>query len=334
MWDVSEITTAREWRCALALAPKHDFYHTWDFHAISQNNGEGTPVLFKIYKHGAGLLVPLLDRDIPGTNHKDLTSVYGYPSPIVYGKISGSEITEMWDFLCCYLATIGYVSLFCRLHPVLSPEKIVQLHGCYCGPIVIIDLTLTEQAQVQQYRNAHKRNIKKLKKLGAECYSSKDKESLEFFMQNYESTMRSLRASAEYFFPEVYYQRLLMSNDFDARIYCCKYNGDIICSGIFIFCGDIVQYHLGGTNPKYYQLAPTKLMFEKVRIDACDECKKYFILGGGLGAAEDNLFRFKSGFSKTTKKFHVMKLILNKSVYNDILSFAGNDTSFFPKYRA
>ncbi len=332
-WQIDEISNKKEWRNALSFVEGFDFYHTWDFHAISQKNGEGTPVLFKISKQNSGLLIPLLERKIPDTNYKDLTSVYGYPSPLVYGDVSNDEIVSMWNDFTRHLIESDYVSIFTRLHPLVTPEPIVDLCGSFSGKVVVIDLSLSQDEQTRGYRKGHKYDIKNLKKSDIDCYHSNDEESLRFFILNYEATMRSLNASSMYFFPELYYRGLLESSNFETRIYLCKYKDTIICSGLFIFCGEIVQYHLSGSNPEFYKLAGTKMMIDKVRADACHEGKKYFVLGGGLGAGEDNLFKFKAGFSKRTENFNVIKLVLNQERYDELSSACNQNTDYFPKYR-
>jgi len=61
-----------------------DFVHTYDFHRLSQLNGEGEPVLFVAKsRHGTVQACwPLLRRNIPNTGLFDLTSVYGYAGPV------------------------------------------------------------------------------------------------------------------------------------------------------------------------------------------------------------------------------------------------------------
>ncbi len=333
-WHFEKISNKQDWRNALSLTERFDFYHTWDFHEISQKNGEGNPVLFKISGQNSCLLVPLLERKIPNTLYKDLTSVYGYPSPLVYGDASKDEIVSMWNCFTRHLIDSGYISLFTRLHPLVTPEDIVDLCGIFSGKVVVIYLSLSQGEQIRGYRKGHKYDINTLKKKEVDCYYSNDEESLHFFILNYEATMRSLNASSMYFFPEFYYRDLLKTSHFETRIYSCKYKDTVICSGLFIFCGEIVQYHLSGSNPEFYKLAGTKMMIDKVRTDACHEGKKCLVLGGGLGAGEDNLFKFKSGFSKQTEDFNVIKLILNQEVYDELSSTCSQHTDYFPKYRA
>ncbi|PPL14804.1 hypothetical protein UN63_14615 [Oceanisphaera arctica] len=183
------------------------------------------------------------------------------------------------------------------------------------------------------YRSNHKRDINKLNKLGVVCCFDNDESKLDEFIDNYDSTMNSLNASDFYFFSKDYYLKLIYSTDFETRLYSCLYNGEVICSGFFVFFEDVVQYHLGGTRSEFYHLSPTKMMFDKVRKDAIELGCKYFCLGGGLGGRNGSLFNFKLGFSKHTEEFRIIKLILDEREYRDLSSHVMNDDLFFPQYR-
>ena len=333
MCMIEEISEKKSWDLFLSLCKGHDFYHTWDFHALSQENGEGTPILFRVSGQGGGLIVPLLSREIHGTSYKDLTSVYGYPSPLIYGEVESAEIMGLWEKLICFLREKGYVSLFSRLHPLLTPEPLQENIGNFCGKIVFINLRLSEKQQLSNYRKRCLTGIRSLERRNVLCCYDKVESCLQDFIKNYEATMRIVKAEDKYFFSKKYYFNLLEAKNFDARIYFCKYEKHVVCSGLFVFCNDFVQYHLGGTNPEFYKLSPTKLMFEKVRRDAVAEGKKYFILGGGLGSLEDSLFKFKAGFSKLTADFHVTKLILHQEIYEELSSGIPGISDFFPAYR-
>ena len=111
---IDELSSKNEWDEALLQASGHDFYHTWDFHQISRQNGEGDPLLLDVRAQHGGVLFPLLSRAIAGSSLHDLSSVYGYPSPLTYGLIIRDEVPGLWDALLSHLFQRGYVSLFSR----------------------------------------------------------------------------------------------------------------------------------------------------------------------------------------------------------------------------
>lgn len=332
--DIIEISGQESWKHALARVPRHDCYHSWDFHQISRQNGEGNPVMFEVRLSNGGILFPLLSRTIEGSSFKDLTSVYGYPSPLFYGEIEEVEIPSFWDALISHLYQQGYVSLFSRSHPILTSRLLGEEHLQPSGRVVIIRLDRPEQEQYDAYRPDHKASLRKLHKLGARCVQDNGEGSLKGLIDNYEATMRSLEAASYYFFPAAYYRALLDAGDFEVRIYSCTLDDAIMCSGIFVFSGEFVQFHLSGTAAEFRNLAPTKLMLDTVRRDAARLGYKYFCLGGGHGAREDSLFNFKSGFSRFTRDFHLIRKIINHEEYQKLSEHSPVDTSFFPRYRA
>lgn len=332
--DILDICGKTDWARALSQTSQHDCYHTWDYHQIAQRNGEGEPILFEARLRHGGLLFPLLARPIAGSAYRDLTSVYGYPSPLVYGDLEADDMARLWDHLLSHLAQRGYVSLFSRCHPTLTPEVLGEELLQRSGPVVIIRLDRPEEQQVGEYRSNHRRDIRKLERLGVGCQAGRSAEELAHFIANYEATMHSLEAAPYYFFAQRYYRELLEAPAFDTRIYSCHLDGQVICSGLFIFCGEFVQYHLGGTAPGFASLAPTKLMFDAVRRDAAHEGYRHFCLGGGLGCREDSLFRFKAGFSHYTRGFYLIRKIVNQEEYRRLSAKAPDDTHYFPRYRA
>lgn len=331
---ISEITSKNDWDEALLKAGRHDFYHTWDFHQVSRLNGEGEPVLFEVRMTGGGILFPLLARRITGSTLRDLTSVYGYPSPLAYGEIDRAEVTQFWGAFLDHLQQRGYVSLFSRSHPFLTPDVLGEDSYDRCGRVVVIGLDRPEEEQIGEYRTNHRRDLRKLQKLGVTCQAGRSSQDLADFMRNYETTMRSLHSASYYFFSKIYYQGLLAARSFDTRIYSCTLDGQVICSGMFVFCREFVQYHLGGTAPGFACLAPTKLMFDTVRGDACRQGYRYFCLGGGHGSQEDSLFQFKAGFSSLTRDFFLIRKVINEEEYQRLSEQVPGASNYFPKYRA
>ena len=99
---------------------------------------------------------------------------------------------------------------------------------------------------------------------------------------------------------------------------------------------NIIQYHISGTRNDYLNASPIRLLIDEMRLKGTKEGFRYFNLGGGLGNQEDELFRFKSSFSKDFKPFKVWKHIANESVYEKLVqknNVKNIDSNFFPLYR-
>lgn len=143
--------------------------------------------------------------------------------------------------------------------------------------------------------------------------------------------MKTLGADDYYLFSDQYYSGLLSATDFNAEIWVAELAGEPIAAGFLIFCGDFVEYHLSGTNPDHYKLAPTKILMDEARRLTTIENKKYLVLGGGYQNKSDNLLNFKKGFSDAIAHFYVAKIILNEERYDQLCG--GREGSFFPVYR-
>ena len=89
-----EIIRDRErWNGLVARTDFLDFYFTFEYHEISRSEGEEPWLL--VYRSGdSGILLPLLIREIEGTDYLDATSVYGYVGPLAFGHISRREIED------------------------------------------------------------------------------------------------------------------------------------------------------------------------------------------------------------------------------------------------
>ena len=118
----------------------------------------------------------------------------------------------------------------------------------------------------------------------------------------------------------------------------------VACGGIFTYYADVIQYHLGGTAASELRIAPSKLMFDTVIADAAtaetpdhhhvtDQPFRWLHLGGGVGAKDDNLARFKKGFSNREHWFRTLEMIHDPSTYKN-LSGSREDAGFFPLYRS
>ncbi|MEQ3528542.1 GNAT family N-acetyltransferase [Pseudoalteromonas sp. XMcav11-Q] len=327
-----KIVNKEEWDEVISWFDNHDMYHTYDYHKAHETIDGGEAVLYVFKSDGYSFALPLLKRDVFGTGFFDLTSVYGYPSPLE--KINNevccaSIVKKFWRYL---LEEENCISLFSRMNTFFEKKGGFFEFGEKVGETVNISLLESETVQLSKYRKNHRRDIKKLKKLGFTCDFYNLNDGFSGFFRVYNETMSSLNASSYYFFDEAYYDALFKNDCSEVKLVLCKQDGVLACAGIFSFTGNIVQYHLGGTSQEFYKYAPTKLMFDFVRAFSFEHGFEHFHLGGGLGGNSDNLLNFKIGFSDRTLPFKVMRIVLNEEVYAS-LSEGKDNTDFFPLYR-
>ena len=213
------------------------------------------------------------------------------------------------------LEGLRIVSVFSRLDPHNSPLDLLDgLGRCKQeGYTVSLDLTLPPDAQRAQYRNNHKRDIDKLRRLGVTCFRDQDHAYLDEFIAIYHETMYRVNASDYYFFDRTYFANLVASPY--AHLFVCCRNGKVICGGLFTLYDGIIEYHLGATADQAQGPAPLKLLIDEVRLWGVQQGARTFHLGGGVGARDDSLFHFKAGFSQQRHSFFTWRWVVLPDVY-------------------
>jgi hypothetical protein len=308
-------------------------------------------VLFVCESQGVTIAMPMLVRSLEsfGEGHRDVTSVYGYPGPVASVEHPDEAIVRRFGLnLREYLESQRVVSAFSRLHPLLHPQqgRLLSHFGqiLNIGPTVAIDLTLPNEAQWNQYRSNHKRDIQKAREEGIVCVCDVQWTYLRDFIEIYYQNMRRVDANDDYFFDRSYFARLSQELGDRLRLFVALREDVAIAGGLFTVCDWVIQYHLGGTRTEYLHLAPMKLIIEEARRWAIGTDAMALHLGGGVGAKKDGLLHFKLGFSDKVHRFAVWRAIVDQEVYqtltqkkqawNEQHGLRVVDAGYFPAYRA
>lgn len=331
---IKEVTTKNEWNAVLSKIDNYDFYHTYDYHAISIKENEKAILL--VFEKDEGIIaLPLVLRPIENTPYFDFTSVYGYCGPV--SNITSKDFDyDYYRFkLNTYFEENNIVSVFSRLHPYIEQESILNNIGTIVnlGKVVNIDVTIPVEESRRAYGKSNKNQINKLRRQCTVKKATTEEEILEFVDIYYEN-MRRLNAEDHYFFNEDYFLNFMKIEDFKTDILLVKDNETekFIAGSMFVKTKNIVQFHLSGTRTEFLRMKPSKLFLDEMRLEATEEGFTYFNLGGGVGSKEDSLFDFKASFSKDFKSFKIWRYIVNQQVYIE-LSEGHEDEDFFPKYR-
>jgi len=344
MFKVIDINNKVEWDGSLEGISNYDFYHTWDYNNTSFNNGEGIPILC-VYKNDKGKIVfPILKRPITieGINDKyDFTSVYGYAGPLSSSNINEELINSFTKEFKKYCTDNNIISGFSRLHPLIEQENILNAIGNIDSnnKTVVIDLKLTLQEQRKNYRKSNKSEINQLRRRANIIWSDKSYEDIKAFIDIYNANMKRVDAKDYYYFDESYYNNFLNASGYDAQLLFVEIDGVKVAGAIFVFCDNIIQYHLAGTHEDFLRLAPIKLLLDEIRLLGTEKGYTYLHLGGGTSRSEeDPLFKFKRGFSKTFLDFKIFKSIFDQKVYDSLTDIVrakttNFDENFFPLYR-
>jgi hypothetical protein len=329
------ITEKSLWVKALDVLVEYDFVHTYDFHRVSEVNGEGQPILFVVFDENGRLLAcwPALKRSIPDSPYFDLTGVYGYGGPLFARDVRSENVM---NFLFDGMKNLGAVALFSRMHPLFvdAIEDEAQ-RGLRLSDVVVIDVRPVADV-LSLYRGSHRREIVNSQKSDVRIFIDENCEHIKDFSSIYRDSMLDLNALSYYHFTDDYFHSLIKSDDFKIIAIFAELDGKKIAGSIFIITGGIMQYYLSGTVADYRKLAPSKAIIACAHKFAIDLGLSKLVLGGGVGSAKDSLFKFKTGFSDLSKPFYIFKKILNDVVYQDLCIVKKIDSksiSFFPAYR-
>ena len=338
MTEFKVVTAKNDWLNELGNF-KSDWYHSWSYHEMAFKRNQGKPILFVMNNNdNERIAIPFLLRDIQGDNkYKDLTSVYGYPG-FLFSNFNSKKLYDTFiKHLKSWSIENNIVSIFSRLNSLLIDAKDLKKCKSY-GETVVVNLELDENKQKKFYRSVHRNLLRRLEKDGFKADWSNSQESIDDFKLIYKKNMIDLKADSYYFFDNSYFGELLNSDEFEVRIYNVWYDKLKVCSGLFVYKNDIVQYHLSGTLKKFKKSSPTLMLIDQARQDASELKFKYLHLGGGLGGQKDGLFNFKYGFSKKSIKFYFFKMIVNIEAYKKLSNLSDSmpipDHGYFPLYRS
>lgn len=337
------ITDKKKWGELIKQCDFADFYHSCDYHQVSNFKGDH-PILIH-YEHNNGMvLLPLIIRYIGQSIYKDATSVYGYPGPITKNITSTFNFKLFQEKLTQLFREQNIVSVFSRLNPFIAEqENCLKTLGNIetLGKLVYIDLTQPMSQQWGLYHRRLKTYINKSRTLYSVEEISNVQE-VQSFVALYHENMKRVNAKKEYFFELGYFLKLLNSHDFDTKILGAydKSTRELIGGAMFTMKNTLIQYHISGTSSKYLKLNPLKLLIDEMRIRGVRENYKYLNLGGGVSSKEDSLFYFKSGFSNNFLPFKVWKYKVNEDVYEELVEQLVHDvpnnqmlSEYFPLYR-
>ena len=332
----------------------HDVYHLPEYVALEAQRTNTIPQAFILEDGDCLFFIPYLLRscaDIARSQNLDIYDVfspYGYPG-ILMNEVAIQNPEFLESALAKFSSTLqknNVCSAFLRLHPILGSEFTDSLKSQYFRPngqTISIDLTLDENRIWAKTRRGHQSTINKCIRLGFTAKTVPLLEHLDKFIDIYLETMERVNAQDRYYFSRQYFESLLELNE-KIHLGVVESEGQIICACLFFESCNIVQAHLGGTKTAFLKQSPFNLLLHHMALWGKARGNKYLHIGGGLGGKKDNLYTFKSGFSKQRHDFFTFRSIVDRLQYNDLLEYRAKflnkpieelkRSQFFPAYRA
>ena len=249
----------------------------------------------------------------------DISSPYGYCGPFCTSEFIFNEGEQ---------AFIDYVkdkciSEFVRYH-YLYNEKIkfkYKIQNIQNRKVVTLDTTLDlETIWLKEFSSTNRNLIRKLEKEEYNFIVTDNNEDLLGFIEMYYSTMKNAGANNFYFFDKELIS--VMYKSLGQKIFLVKVEKEsiIYSYSLFFISGGIGTYYLSARNLNYTKIASTNYLLGKVVELLKGKNAFVFNIGGGLtNEQDDDLFKFKRNFSKSTKDYFIGKRIFNSNLYNQLV---------------
>ena len=341
------------WSETLSKLP-HDVYHLPDYVALDAQRTKTTPKAFLLEEGEKIFFAPYLLRScaditkLEQSDTYDVISPYGYPGILMNEaaiKTPGFLDSAINKFSST-LKEQGVCSAFLRLHPILGSEFINTCQSNYFqenGQTISIDLTLDTDTIWAKTRKGHQSTINKCIRLGFTAQTVSFAEYIDDFIGIYTETMDRVQAQDNYYFSREYFQGLIKLED-KIHLGIVEFEGEIVCACLFFESCNIIQAHLGGTKTEFLKHSPFNLLLHHMRLWGKARGNTYLHIGGGVGGKKDNLYTFKSGFSKQRHDFFTFRSIVDRYLYDDLIKIRAKSLNksveelklspFFPAYRA
>ncbi|HEX8679423.1 MAG TPA: GNAT family N-acetyltransferase, partial [Chthoniobacterales bacterium] len=342
-------TSDAAWLSVLARSTQHDFHQLPQYHRVAEQRGEGTAQLFVHEQRGYTIALPLLLRPVDPMQPDgwtDATSVYGYGGPVAsHDQLPADVVRNFQAALGHELAQRRVVAVFSRLHPLIEQSEILAGLGesPANGQTISIDLTLSEEEQRAQFNKSCRTTLRKLGQLGFVGLHDREKRYLPAFVSVYLETMKRAGAQSSYFFDRAYFDLLTRELADVSHLFVVLKDGEVAAATICTSCDGVVQDHLGGTRDAFLKFSPDRLIVDTERRWAKAAGARIFHLGGGVGAQEDSVFRYKTGFSNRRHTFRTWRWVLQPEIYAQLCERATRyngsnglqavSSGYFPAYR-
>ncbi|MGC1684418.1 MAG: NeuD/PglB/VioB family sugar acetyltransferase [Candidatus Acidiferrales bacterium] len=343
---------------------RHDFFHTANYHQISESFGRGKAWL-AVYGSGDKFVAwPYLLQEIEGFERssmselRDITSVYGYTGPIACGCEHDEEfLASAWTAFVDAWRSQSIVSVFARLHPLLGNHRLLQYlrnddgipelvdEGRGEGKTVAINLMTSPDEVWGAYRRQLRQALRRLMTLSLTVTSEPEWESLDDFVRLYYKTMKRNGSASFYLFPVRQFRQFQSALGRHGSLMVARHEGEIVAAALLIEYSGIVNVHFLATDDRFAHISPSKFLIHEAQGWARSRGNQYLHLGGGRGSrSDDPLFRFKALFSSDYYPFYTCRWILNHEAYDDLTSERQKQATklrsgemskaHFPAYRA
>jgi len=304
-----------------------------------------SPRLYVLESGNAIICYPLFLRplaDLPfnsASSGKWDSGTPDFTGPLMYGSDCrlASVFPAHRDAL---FQTEGIVAEFAHLHPWSNAVTVLADGSAYNRDIVWVDVSLSpEKLWRDQFEHCCRKNINRAEREGVRVFAAAGDEYVREFHRIYVGTMDRRNALAGYYFSYKFFKAFIEELPANSRFVFAEYRNQVVAATLYLYDDQDVFSFLGGTDVAFQHVRPTNAVIWQTIRWAHETGKKRLILGGGYSPG-DNIFRFKSTFSRLLRPFHVYKKIHLEQDYaaleqrcREYGSLNGQSINYFPSYR-
>ncbi len=347
MIEILEDSTPKRWDDIVTSFHNYDVYYLSGYVKAFKLNGDGEPLLIYAQYNGTRCIIVVFKRaietNISDVSLYDLITPYGYGGFLFDGNDNEHNKQIIFNEIFNYLKDANVISLFIRWHPILS--NVLQskniIESINIGST--IDMQLSDKETIwNNFTSKNRNTIRNAIKKGVIIKQSDSIDLFDTFVNIYNETMLRDNASKYYYFPKDFYTSIARDMKGKYTIFYANLDNQIISMSIIIYANRFMHYHLSGTKSSYRNYNPTNLLLYEAAQWGHSKGFTNFHLGGGVGATEDNLYKFKKAFNRNlSNEFCISKIIINHDIYSRLVNERmlvdkafDLDSSFFPLYRS
>lgn len=322
-----------------------DIYFLPDWGKYFESKEEtGKLTIFELKNELGHIFYQFILREIPVSNGKatyyDIITPYGFSGPVILSCQDHQKEALIGAFdeaFQLYCEENRIVTEYVRFNPwIRNLDDFKGLYGLRDnGHTLYIDLTVPDFF-MDEFSPKARTQVRKAMKKGVEIEFDFSGSTVKEFHRLYELMAKKNNVNNEYYL----FSEDFLRNSFGAFkgkqfLINAIFEGKYISSSLVVHHGEYVHYHLTGNDPEYYHLAANSLILHEACRWGTENGKKEIHLGGG----NDEVIRFKKGFTKTQPlKLLMGKRIRNQEIYDELVAIREEtvgtlNRDFFPLYR-
>lgn len=322
--------TSREWK----EMSKPDIYFTEEYHttaALAEPNFSEA-VLLEWSDESGYVRMPLILREIAGSEYFDATSAYGYGGPWVEGH---PNLVSFKRFFQDWAHDRRVVSSFLRFHPLIANAEIFSrvLPVKEISKTAAWNLEASEDL-VQGMAKNHRKNWRRATRAGVQSRVMHNPGRVDDFRQLYELSMGRLSAKDFYWFSDNYWTSLRDDLGKSSLLVEAIHEGQTVAAAWCLVTDKYLHFHLSGTSDEGRRLGGAFVCRVAAAQWAKNEGLRMAHHGGGADGPQSSLLEWKRKFDESTplQSFCVAEVVHNQRVFNR-MSEGYSVNEYFPPWR-